>query len=225
MSPVQQSLFWFIYSLLQLFLTFSFMETEVKEPAVAYQKRYITEEEYLAMEEQSMEKHEYYLGEIFAMSGTKVPHNTISINLLGSIIPYLKGKPCKAFHSDQRVYIEKNGLFTYPDIFIVCGKTETRDNDNWNVLNPVVIIEILSPATKTYDRGDKFKLYRDLPSLKEYLLVDSESVSIEAFFINENNHWELKEYRNITDALYIETIKLIIPLTDIYEATELIAAQ
>jgi Uma2 family endonuclease len=201
------------------------METEVKEPAVAYQKQYITEEEYLAMEEKALEKHEYYQGEIFLMSGTKVPHNTISINLLGSIIPHLKGKPCKPFHSDQRVYIEKNGLFTYPDIFIVYGKTETRNNDNWNVLNPAVIIEILSPSTKTYDRGDKFKLYRDLSTLQEYLLVDSESISVEAFFINENNHWELKEYRIITDTLWIEAIQLSIPLTDVYEGTELIITQ
>ena len=103
------------------------------------------------------------------------------------------------------------------------GKTETRKNDNWNVLNPAVIIEILSPSTKTYDRGDKFKLYRDLPSLQEYLLVDSESINVESFFINKSNHWELQEYNNATDALWIETIQLSIPLTDVYEGTELIS--
>ena len=201
------------------------METELNEPAVAYQKQYITEEEYLALEEKALEKHEYYQGEIFLMSGTKVSHNTISVNLVRDIAVHLKGKPCKPFHSDQRVYIEKNGLFTYPDIFIVCGKTETRKNDDWNVLNPAVIIEILSPSTKTYDRGDKFKLYRDLPTLKEYLLVDSGAIGVEAFFINKTNHWELKEYRNITDALWIETIQLSIPLTDVYEGTDLIITQ
>ncbi|TKK68040.1 Uma2 family endonuclease [Ilyomonas limi] len=201
------------------------METELKEPAVAYQKQYITEEEYLAMEEKSLEKHGYYQGEIFLMSGTKVPHNTISINLIRDVATHLKGKSCKPFHSGQRVYIEKNGLFTYPDIFIVCGKTETRKNDDWNILNPAVIIEMLSPSTKNYDRGDKFKLYRDLPTLKEYLLVDSESISVEAFFINKNNRWELKEYKNATDVLRIETIQLSIPLTDVYERTELIIIQ
>jgi len=198
---------------------------ELNEPAVAYQKRYITEEEYLAMEEQSLEKHEYYAGEVFAKSGTKVPHNIIAINLLGDIATHLRGKSCKPFHSDQRIYIEKNGLFTYPDISIVCGKTKTRNNDNWNILNPTIIIEILSASTKNYDRGDKFKLYRDIPSLKEYILVDSESINIEAFSINKNNHWELRESRDITDALWIENIQLSIPLKDVYEGTGLLPAQ
>ncbi len=198
-------------------ITFIFMETEVKEPAVAYQKQYFTEEEYFAMEEKAVEKHEYYNGEIFLMSGTKIPHNTISINLLGSIIPHLKGKPCKPFHSDQRVYVEKNGLFTYPDIFIVCGKTETRNNDNWNVLNPTVIIEILSPSTRSYDRGDKFKLYRDLPSLQEYILVNSEAIGVEAFSINGDGWWELKEYKERHEDLKINSIGLSIPLQDVYD--------
>src|SRR4051794_32309100 len=198
---------------------------ELNEPAVAYQKQYTTEEEYLAMEEQSIEKHEYYRGEVFAMPGTKVPHNTIASNLLRDIATHLRGKPCKPFNSDQRIYIEMNGLFTYPDISVVCGKTETRNNDNWNILNPVIIIEILSPSTKNYDRGDKFKLYRDIPSLKEYILADSESISIEAFFINNNNHWELREYRDIADELWIDNIQLSIPLKDVYEGTDLVTAQ
>jgi Uma2 family endonuclease len=198
---------------------------ELNEPAVAYKKQYITEEEYLAMEEQSMEKHEYYKGEVFAMSGTKVPHNIIAMNLSRDIATHLRGKPCKPFNSDQRIYIEKNGLFTYPDISVVCGKTETRNNDNWNILNPTIIIEILSASTKNYDRGDKFKLYRDIPFLKEYILVDSESISIEAFFINNNNHWELREYRDIADELWIENIQLSIPLKDVYEGTDLVTTQ
>ena len=198
------------------------METEVNEPAVAYQKKYITEEEYLAMEEQSVEKHEYYQGEVFLMSGTKLPHTVIAMNLSRDLGTHLRHKPCKPFNSDQRIYIEKNGLFTYPDISIVCGKTETRNSDNWNILNPAIIIEILSHSTKNYDRGDKFKLYRDIPTLKEYILIDSESISVEAFYINQNDHWELKEYRNIIDILWIGSIQLNIPLTDIYEDTELI---
>jgi Uma2 family endonuclease len=199
------------------------METEVKEPAVAYNKKYITEDEYLAMEEKALEKHEYYQGEIFAMSGSKVPHNAIAGNLFITIGMHLKGKPCKPFNSDQRVYVEKTGLFTYPDLSIVCGKTETRNNDNWNLLNPAVIIEILSPSTKSYDRGDKFKLYRDLSSLKEYILVNSEAVGIEAFSINEQGFWELKEYNNSNDSLLIKTIQLSISMKDIYEDTELIS--
>jgi Uma2 family endonuclease len=198
---------------------------EVKEPDVAYRKQYITEEEYLAMEEQSLEKHEYYKGEVFAMSGTKVPHNIIAMNLSRDIATHLRGKPCKTFNSDQRIYIEKNGLFNYPDISVVCGKTETRNNDNWNIINPIIIIEILSASTKSYDRDDKFKLYRDIPYLKEYILVDSEVIGIEAFFINNNNHWELREYRDIAEELWIENIQLSILLKDVYESTDLITAQ
>lgn len=201
------------------------METEVKESAVAYNKKYITEEEYLALEEKAQEKHEYYQGEIFAMSGVKVPHTTISMNLSRDLGNHLRRKPCKPFNSDQRVYIEKNGMFTYPDLFVVCGKTETRNNDNFNVLNPSVIIEILSRSTKNYDRGDKFKLYRDLPSLQEYILIDSEAVNIEVFSINEQGFWQLKEHVNINDSLLIKTIQLSIPINDIYEGAELIAEE
>ncbi len=198
------------------------MEKEVKEPAVSYQKKYITEEEYLAIEEASLEKHEYYDGEIFAMSGAKVPHNIIAMNLSRELATHLRRKPCKPFNSDQRVYIKKRGMFTYPDLFVVCGKIETRNNDNYNVMNPAVIIEILSPSTKNYDRGTKFKFYRDLPSLKEYILVDSQTINIESFSINNNHFWELKEYNDINDLLEIKLLSLSIPLGDIYEDVELI---
>ncbi len=204
-----------------LFPNFIVMEKEVNEPAVSYQKKYITEDEYLATEEAALEKHEYFDGEIFAMSGVKIPHTTISMNLLSSILPHLRRKPCKPFNSDQRVYIQKRGMFTYPDLFVVCGKVETRNNDDWNVMNPSVIIEILSPSTKNYDRGTKFKFYRDLPSLKEYILVDSQTINIESFSINNNQFWELKEYNDINDSLEIKTISLSILLRDIYEEVEL----
>ncbi len=195
---------------------------EVREPAIAYSKKYISPEEYLEIENTSVEKHEYYEGEVFAMSGTKVPHNIIAVNLLTQIKQYLRGKSSRPFNSDQRMHIEKNSLFTYPDISIVCGKVETRNNDNLNVTNPSVIIEILSKSTRNYDRGDKFKLYRDIESLREYILVDSESINIEAFRINEHNHWELEEYSGINASLLIRAIQFIIPVSDFYEGTELL---
>ena len=127
---------------------------EVREPAIAYGKQKFTIEEYLAMEEAATEKHEYYKGEIFAMSGLKVPHNTISINILVELGNKLKGKKCRPFSSDQRMHIATNTLFTYPDISIICGEPETLNNDNWNILNPAVIIEVLSPSTRNYDCGE-----------------------------------------------------------------------
>jgi Uma2 family endonuclease len=133
----------------------------------------------------------------------------------------LKGKSCKPFNSDQRIHIPENTLFTYPDISIVCGEIITKDNDDWNILNPSVIIEVLSQSTKSYDRGEKFRLYRSILTLKEYILVDSDSISIEAFRINAGGHWELEEYKTINEIVFLDTIQLSIPVAEIYEGTRL----
>ena len=197
------------------------MDLIIREPVVAYGKKEFTVEEYLEYENASEEKHEYYRGEIFAMSGAKVTHNIIAGNILGQLSQKLKGKSCRPFHSDQRIHIPQNTLFTYPDISIVCGEIITKDNDDWNILNPSVIFEILSPSTKSYDKGEKFTLYRDIPTLKEYILVDSEKIHVEAFRINDNNHWELEEYKKIGEILQVKTVQLLIPLTEVYEGTKL----
>jgi Uma2 family endonuclease len=196
------------------------METELREPAIAYGKQKFTIEEYLKMENAAAEKHEYYRGEIFAMSGAKMPHNTIGSNLMTTLGQVLKGKRCKPFGSDARIHIESNTLFTYPDISIICGEVITLNNDDYNGLNPTVIIEILSPSTKNYDRGEKFKLYRDIPTLKEYILVDSESIHIEVFRLNENNHWELEEYNHLEELLHIKAVNENILISEIYEGVK-----
>ena len=126
---------------------------EVNEPALAFNKRYFTIDEYLEMENAADEKHEYFEGEIFAMSGAKMQHNIITSNILGSLWNKLRGKPCRPFGSDQRVHAEKNTFIAYPDISVVCGKIDTRQNDQYNVLNPTLLIEVLSPSTKNYDKG------------------------------------------------------------------------
>src|ERR1019366_918977 len=118
---------------------------EVKEPAIAYGKQKYTIEEYLEMENVATEKHEYYQGEIFAMSGAKHPHNLVIKNMYLSLGQKLKGKPCQPFGSDSRIHIQKNTLFTYPDISIVCGDPVFLNNDEWNLLNPTAIIEVISP--------------------------------------------------------------------------------
>jgi len=197
------------------------METELREPAVAYGKQKFTIQEYLEIEETALEKHEYYKGEIFAMSGSKVSHNAIAGNLYANLHLKLRGKKCKPYNSDQRIHIEANSLFTYPDISIVCGEIITLNNDNWNVLNPTVIIEVLSPSTKNYDRGEKFKLYRDIPTLKEYILVDSESIHIEIFRLNENNHWELEEYNQTDEYLKVKAVNENILILEIYEGVKI----
>ena len=193
---------------------------EVREPAVAYGKKKYTIEEYLEMENAAAEKHEYYQGEIFAMSGPKYQHVLVTGNLFGSLMNELKGKPCKPLVSDMRVHIQKNTLFTYPDISVVCGEPKFLNDDEWNLLNPTLIIEVLSPSTKNYDRGDKFNLYRDIPTLKEYILVEPETIGIESFYINANGQWELKEYKKIDETLQIKSIKVSLKLEAIYEGTK-----
>ncbi len=173
------------------------------------------------MENAATEKHEYYQGELFAMSGTRMPHNKISRNLLVSLSLKLKGKPCEPFGSDARIHIEKNTLFTYPDISVICGEPVSLNNDGLNFLNPSIIFEVLSPSTRNYDRGEKFKLYQDIPTLKEYVLVDSETINIEAWHINEQGIWELKEYNNVNETLPLPAIKVSLKLKNIYEGTKI----
>jgi Uma2 family endonuclease len=194
---------------------------EINEPAVAYSKQKMSVQEYLELENAADEKHEYYKGEIFAMSGAKVSHVIISDNILTVLKQKLKGKSCKPFGSDLRIHIEANTLFTYPDISIVCGEIITLNNDDYNVLNPTVIIEVLSKSTKNYDRGEKFKLYRDIVTLKEYILVDSESMHIEIFRLNKNDHWELEEYNSPTDAVIIKAINETVFLSEIYDGVRI----
>lgn len=193
---------------------------EVNEPIIAYQKKKYSIEEYLEMEHASEEKHEYYQGEIFAMAGAKVPHNRISTNCLIALGSRLRGKGCQPFGSDMRVYIEKNTLFTYPDISIACGELKFLNDDEYNLLNPTIIVEVLSRLTKNYDRGEKFKLYRDIATLREYILIDSEQLNVEAWRINSNGHWELEEYKTIQDTLSIPALDLQILLAEVYEGVE-----
>ncbi|PQJ11700.1 Uma2 family endonuclease [Flavipsychrobacter stenotrophus] len=196
----------------------------VREPALAYRNQKFTIEEYLEMENATDEKHEYYQGEIFAMSGAKHEHDIVTINLTAALRIKLKKKPCRPNSSDMRIYIPKNTLFTYPDVSIVCGEPEFLNDDQFNLLNPVIIIEVLSASSRSYDRGDKFKLYRDIPSLKEYILIDPERISIEAFYINAESEWALKEFNNISDTLSLNSIKVSLPLADIYDGTQIAKA-
>lgn len=193
---------------------------EIREPAIAYSHKKWTVEEFLEMENAADEKHEYYQGEIFAMSGAKLQHVIVTDNFKTKLMTLLKGKPCQPYGSDLRIHIDKNTLFTYPDISIICGEVKTRNDDEMNALNPTIIIEVLSPSTKSYDRGEKFKLYRDIDSLKEYILVDPLTISIEAYHINRSGNWELKEHKNINDTLNLPSIQVNIELKDIYERTK-----
>jgi Uma2 family endonuclease len=192
------------------------------QDSLSHSKGFFSVREYLEMEDAATDKHEYYLGEIFAMSGKKMSHNKIAKNLLVNLELLLKGKPCEPFGSDLRIHIEKNTLFTYPDISIFCEEPASLAGDDMNFLNPAVIIEVLSASSSKYDRVDKFRLYRDIPSLREYILIDSKMARIEAFHINESGFWELREYKNLTEQMHIVTVSESISLADIYAGVQLL---
>jgi Uma2 family endonuclease len=198
------------------------METELREPALAYGSKKWTEEEYLEMERAALDKHEYYQGEIFAMSGASNRHNIIFRNLYGDLVYKTNGKSCRPYGSDLRVHIPENSLYTYPDISFFCGylgNYQHKGDDNF--VGPVIIIEILSPSTKRYDRGQKFELYKNIPSLKEYILVDSESIYVQAFRKDENGIWQAEVYNQLDQSLFLPFVGLSVSLPDIYADTHL----
>ena len=182
----------------------------------AAELKYTIAADYLNAERLALDKHEYFQGEIFAMSGASIPHNRIFSNTFGDICFKLRGKKCEPFGSDLRIHIPKNSLFTYPDISIICGEIETTDDKFDTITNPSVIIEILSPSTRDYDIGKKFYLYRDIQSLKEYILIDSEKITVEKYIRNNDNSWLLTEYKSIEDSFSIETVGLEMQLSDVY---------
>lgn len=178
-----------------------------------------TEEQYLEMERKSTSKNEYYAGEIFAMGGASYKHNLIVGNTYGLIWNFLKGKPCKVFPSDLRVKVSKTGMYTYPDLSIVCGKPILVDKEFDTLTNPVVLIEVLSKSTEDYDRGSKFTFYRQIDSLQEYVLISSESQKIEKFRKLPDGNWlfsESKDGKNFP----IESIDCALSLEEIYSGVE-----
>jgi Uma2 family endonuclease len=194
---------------------------ELREPAVLYGKKKFTVEEYLELTKTSEIKYEYYRGEIFAMAGASNRHNVLFKNVYGELFGKLKGKSCQPYGSDLRIHIPQNTLYTYPDISIICKNIlDEKSNDN-SVIEPTVLIEILSPPTEKYDRGEKFQLYKKIPSLKEYILISSEDVNIEVFRLKENGQWARQEHKNIDEVMEIACLKLSFSLQEIYAETKL----
>jgi phenylacetic acid degradation protein len=174
-------------------------------------------EEYLEMEQRSEEKHEYYKGEIFAMSGPKLDHIRITRDMSILLGLKLRGSGCEVFPTDLRVFVESEEFLTYPDLSIVCDEPVTRNNDDWNLVNPVVIIEVLSKSTQEYDRGKKFELYKGLASLREYILVDSWSVLVEQYCKDGEGKWVLRKYERLADTIVVEAVGVVLLLKEIYE--------
>ena len=188
-----------------------FLLSELMQTATHYHTR----EEYLTLEAMSQEKHEFYHGEIFAMAGGTFHHAEISGNIFATLRTQLRHKSCRPTNSDMRIGTP-SGLMTYPDVAIFCGAPELIDNQR-TLLNPVVIIEVLSPSTRGYDQDDKFRLYRSIATFREYLLIDSERVHIQQFHRSATNEWILHELTDLTEIIYFTSIDESLSLAEIYE--------
>ncbi|SLM27960.1 conserved hypothetical protein [Desulfamplus magnetovallimortis] len=178
----------------------------------------INQQEYLELEKNSEIKHEYFEGEIFAMTGASLNHNRISRNIERELGIELKGSSCENFSGEMRVKVNELEKYTYPDIAVVCGDIELEKiNGLDTLLNPVVIMEILSDSTEAYDRGIKFNHYRLIPSFKEYILVSQNTCNVEQFVRGDGGIWQiLTPYTDMGQHFIIESIGCELSLSDIY---------
>lgn len=169
------------------------------------------------MERQSEAKHEYLDGEVFAMTGASLKHNRIVSNLAGILYAQLRGRPCEALVADMRLQVRTTGLYTYPDLVVVCGEPRLADAHLDTLLNPTLIVEVLSPSTEAIDRGRKFAHYRTIESLAEVVLVSQERVQVERFTRQPEGGWLLFEAGKLEDRLPLPSIACELPLADVYE--------
>lgn len=184
-------------------------------------KEYISEEEYLEFERTASERHEYFNGEIFDMAGASEEHVNISSNINASLHFQLKKRPCKSYQSDLRVYLPKTGLYTYPDILVVCGKPEFLPDAHLDTLvNPVLIIEVLSPSTADYDKGAKFDHYRTIESLREYILIWQDKKRIARYTKRDDGSWVLNDFIGEEAEIELTSIECRLTMEDIYEKVE-----
>jgi Uma2 family endonuclease len=183
-------------------------------------RKYYTPAEYLAREDAAEYKSEYYRGEIFAMAGGSINHNRIVGNLHGKLNRAILNKNCEAFMNEMKVWIEAEQLFTYPDILVICGKPQFYQDRDDIITNPLLIIEILSDSTKNYDRGEKFKFYRSILSLKEYVLIDQYTIHVEQFYLESPGKWIFTEYREADNVLKLVSVDFQVVLKELYERVE-----
>lgn len=188
-------------------------------------KPFITEAEYLALERDSLVKHEYYDGEIFAMSGATEAHNLIAANVVASLHGQLRRRPSRVYGSDMRVKVLRTGLNTYPDVSAVCGQLQFAHDTRDTLVNSVLIIEVLSPSTERYDRGMKFQNYRTIDSLQDYILIAQDELQIEHYSRQRKGQWLLNEASGSEATLALPSLQCQLALADVYEKVELFPEQ
>jgi Uma2 family endonuclease len=180
-------------------------------------RRRMTVEEYLASERQSETRNEYLHGETFAMTGASRHHNRIALNVAMALDRQVADRGCEVFVSDMRVGVPAAHLFTYPDVVVACSEAEYADGEIDTLLNPTLIVEVLSPSTERYDRGAKFESYRTLPSLAEYVLIAQDRVHVEHFVRQGGDAWLLTETDRLEDVLELPSIGCRLALVQIYQ--------
>ena len=183
----------------------------------AVPEQYLSLQDYFELEATSETKHEYYLGVIYAMTGASVTHNLLVANVISNLHLQLRGKSCTVYPSDLRLKVEATGLYTYPDAQVICGNIQHADERKDIVINPTVLIEVLSPSTKNYDRGMKFQHYRTIETLREYLIIAQDSGRVEHYIRQEAHRWLLVELTFDDQEIRLDSIGCTLTLAAIYE--------
>ncbi len=180
----------------------------------------IGEEEDLERERRAVTRSEYFDGEVFAMAGGSFPHSRIAANTLAMLWNRLRGKPCQPLTSDMRIQIPPQRKFCYADVLVVCGQPQFAPGPPDNLLNPTVIIEVLSPSTAAYDRSTKFRHYQSIASFAEYVLIEQDSANIDCFTRVADGTWTLRPYSGREAILRLHSIDCELPLAEIYTGVE-----
>ncbi len=181
----------------------------------------ISPQEYLELERKSPTKHEYIAGRMIEMAGATKEHNLIVGNVIFLLIGQLRGRPGTVYPSDMRVRIPATGLYTYPDVTVVVDETHLDDDERDILLNPTVIVEILSASTENYDRGEKFQSYRTIETLQEYIMMAQDAHHIEQYVRQPNGQWLFSEATNVEETIYLPSINCELPLQDVYDKVEI----
>jgi Uma2 family endonuclease len=180
-------------------------------------KRRITEAEYVAIERQAGIKSDFIDGRMHARAGRNRNHCLILTNTVSELSNQLRKKPCEVYNSDMRVKVARTGLYTYPDVVVVCGEPEFLDDEEDTLLNPTLIIEVLSDSTARYVRTFKAARYRKLPSLRQYVIVEQEEPLIEVYTRSPDDEWTLKDAAGLTDSVTVKSIRCQLPLASVFE--------
>ncbi|MCI0746765.1 MAG: Uma2 family endonuclease [Verrucomicrobia subdivision 3 bacterium] len=187
-------------------------------------ERGLTEAEYLTLERAAPFKSEFFGGEMFAMAGGTVMHSLIAANSIAQLQLNLRGRPCKAFTSDLRIKVESTGLFTYPDVSVVCGPFQVVPGTDDTIVNPTLLIEVLSDSTEAYDRGEKFRHYTQIPTLREYLLVSQRMPRVEQFVRGGNDEWTLRAAEGLNATIALPSLEITLDLKEIFAGVEFTSA-